>query len=217
MDGTTCDDGRICDGVSTCQQGNCVTSAAPVCPDDNDPCTTAACVEPTGCRQVAVPNCPPPADAGLDVNGDASDAGAASTDGDATDMVQPTDSAPPVDTIQSSDAAAEESQDANAPDVGSDLQIEIGAQETEPFDLGADTASDDAVDSKSEVSSPADSAMTKEATGTDARSDRVATSSNDGCGCDVGSRSASPLLVVLALGFAFFGRRGARRSRFRPR
>jgi MYXO-CTERM domain-containing protein len=60
LDGTSCDDGMVCNGVSTCQGGACHAGPPPSCPDDDDPCTTAGCTELHGCTQIVVPNCVPP-------------------------------------------------------------------------------------------------------------------------------------------------------------
>ena len=46
--GTSCSDGRVCNGVESCSQGACIASNVPNCADAN-PCTLDQCVEPTGC------------------------------------------------------------------------------------------------------------------------------------------------------------------------
>ena len=78
LDGTSCDDGLVCNGASTCQAGACQAGTPLDCPDDGDPCTTAACAEPGGCTQIAVPNCVPAPDAGSDAG--ALDAGSGNSD-----------------------------------------------------------------------------------------------------------------------------------------
>jgi endoglucanase len=45
-----CSDGNACNGLETCDlgSGDCVPGTPVVCPDDGDPCTQEACVEPAG-------------------------------------------------------------------------------------------------------------------------------------------------------------------------
>ena len=44
--GTSCDDGNACNGVSTCQNGTCTAGTVPNC-NDNNPCTDDSCVQAT--------------------------------------------------------------------------------------------------------------------------------------------------------------------------
>jgi len=54
LTGPSCDDGNACTSNDACLQGQCVGVAdvAESCPDDGDPCTTAACQPLQGCVQV---------------------------------------------------------------------------------------------------------------------------------------------------------------------
>jgi Dictyostelium (slime mold) repeat len=54
--GTQCgSDGDVCNGQETCDgAGNCVPGSALICPEDNNPCTIAACDPAGGCIQVSV-------------------------------------------------------------------------------------------------------------------------------------------------------------------
>jgi hypothetical protein len=52
--GTSCDDGDVCNGVSTCDgNGQCITGAVPVV-DDSNPCTIDSCDPRSGPRHVPV-------------------------------------------------------------------------------------------------------------------------------------------------------------------
>ncbi|RLB57985.1 MAG: hypothetical protein DRI34_06280 [Deltaproteobacteria bacterium] len=53
-DGTSCDDGDLCNGEEICQQGSCVMQAPADC-DDGNPCTEDSCEPGSGCqhRQLA--------------------------------------------------------------------------------------------------------------------------------------------------------------------
>jgi len=52
-DGTPCSDGNACNGAESCQSGLCVPDAPLGC-DDQNPCTTDACVPATGCTHAAL-------------------------------------------------------------------------------------------------------------------------------------------------------------------
>ncbi len=50
-DGTSCDDGNLCNGVATCRAGLCTPGPAPNC-DDHDRCTVDSCEGDGECRHV---------------------------------------------------------------------------------------------------------------------------------------------------------------------
>jgi hypothetical protein len=52
-DGSSCSDGDICNGVEKCQSGNCQSSSAISC-DDQNPCTTDSCDPVEGCQRTIV-------------------------------------------------------------------------------------------------------------------------------------------------------------------
>jgi len=54
--GTQCgSDGDVCNGQETCDgSGNCVAGAPLICPEDDNPCTMAACDSAGGCVQIPV-------------------------------------------------------------------------------------------------------------------------------------------------------------------
>jgi hypothetical protein len=55
--GTPCPDGRLCNGVETCQDGVCTAGRAIDC-DDGDPCTLDTCSPADGCHHALAPACP---------------------------------------------------------------------------------------------------------------------------------------------------------------
>lgn len=52
-DGFVCDDGLVCNGISTCVSGECMPGQAPDC-DDGDPCTDDHCDQALGCVNESV-------------------------------------------------------------------------------------------------------------------------------------------------------------------
>jgi Thrombospondin type 3 repeat len=48
-DGTSCSDGNACNGVETCQAGNCVAGPPPACAASTDPCQVSLCDMVNGC------------------------------------------------------------------------------------------------------------------------------------------------------------------------
>jgi hypothetical protein len=54
-DGTSCDNGNLCDGLETCVRGYCREGDPPDC-DDGSPCTDDICVPSTGCQHDRLPD-----------------------------------------------------------------------------------------------------------------------------------------------------------------
>jgi len=54
-DGTSCDNGNLCDGIETCIRGICREGDLPDC-NDNNSCTDDSCVPDTGCLHDTLPN-----------------------------------------------------------------------------------------------------------------------------------------------------------------
>lgn len=53
---TSCDDGDVCNGISTCQNGVCQAGTPPNC-DDGNACTSDHCNSQTGCTHQGTPAC----------------------------------------------------------------------------------------------------------------------------------------------------------------
>lgn len=53
LDGTSCDNGTVCDGIGVCKKGIC-DKGVPVAIDDANPCTTDSCDPVTGVKHVPV-------------------------------------------------------------------------------------------------------------------------------------------------------------------
>ncbi len=53
---TACDDGNVCNGINTCQNGMCQAGTAPNC-DDGNTCTTDSCNTQSGCIHQGTPGC----------------------------------------------------------------------------------------------------------------------------------------------------------------
>jgi MYXO-CTERM domain-containing protein len=104
-DGTSCDDTMRCNGTASCAAGACVASRLDC--NDNDPCTTDACDESSGCTHTMITSC---GDAGVDGGEDArADAGA---DADAASDASADAPLDVADDASRSDVAASEGGDA---------------------------------------------------------------------------------------------------------
>jgi hypothetical protein len=56
VNGISCGDGNVCNGLETCQSGNCAAGTALDCSDGNV-CTTDGCNPQSGCTQQPTPGC----------------------------------------------------------------------------------------------------------------------------------------------------------------
>src|SRR5262245_55616862 len=56
VDGISCGDGNVCNGVETCQSGTCTPGTPRTC-DDSNPCTTDGCDPIAGCTVQPIAGC----------------------------------------------------------------------------------------------------------------------------------------------------------------
>jgi hypothetical protein len=56
LDGSSCADANLCDGIETCSAGTCIAGVPPDC-DDGGACTADSCVNATGCRHTPLAGC----------------------------------------------------------------------------------------------------------------------------------------------------------------